>query len=286
MLTLALTVALVTAEPKVDELLVKFEQEFVLIEPGKGKFPVRYGMGRNADEPSERPLSQVTLPGPFSMAAYEVSQELFTAVMGSNPSRWPGPRNAVDNVSYAEAEQFCQQVTLLLRKRGLIEPTETVRLPSEAEWEYCCRAGSESLYSFGDDPAELDDYGWHHGNAAGNDPPVGAKQPNAWGLYDMHGYLWEWCADYWNASHEGAAPDGRARRGRGDARKRVLRGGSWKDSPERLYSSSRRSAYVTTRDDALGFRCVLSEQTAEPLPVSSGRLPADSSTLGTRLPSR
>ena len=272
MLTVALSVALLTAEPARDELLQQFRQEFVAIEPGKGKFPVRFSLGRNADEPNERPVRQITLSRPFYMAAYEVPQNLYEAVLGYNPSRWPGPRNAVENVSYEEADRFCSAATKLMREQGLVSPTQVIRLPSEAEWEYCCRAGSDSLYCFGDDPTELDDYAWYQGNAAGNDPPVGAKQPNAWGLYDMHGYLWEWCGDYWHSNHEGAASDGTMRRGRGDKRKRVVRGGSWKDPAERVNSAARRSAFFSTRDDALGFRCVLSEEIeTDTVPEVSGR---------------
>jgi len=96
--------------------------------------------------------------------------------------------------------EFCSKATELLRKAELIKPDQAIRLPSEAEWEYAARAGSKSVYSFGDDAKTLGDYAWSTHNAAGNDPAVGAKRPNAWGLFDVHGYLWEWCADNW---HEG-----------------------------------------------------------------------------------
>jgi gluconolactonase len=103
----------------------------------------------------------------------------------------------------------------------------------------------------------LDDYGWHTGNAAGNDPPVGAKKPNAWGLYDIHGYLWEWCQDPAHESYRDSPTDGSAWLAGGDAARRVVRGGSWKDPAERLTSSYRGLLPKDTKDDAVGLRCVL-----------------------------
>ena len=100
-----------------------------------------------------------------------------------------------------------------------------IRLPTEAEWEYACRAGTTTAYSFGDDVKQLGDYAWFKGNAKGNDPPVGKKKPNPWGLYDMHGYIWEWCADAWHPSYEGAPSNGSAWDA-ADAKERVIRGGA------------------------------------------------------------
>jgi formylglycine-generating enzyme required for sulfatase activity len=163
-------------------------------------------------------------------------------------------------LSFAEAEEFCRKVSELLRAADLIGKEELVRLPSEAEWEFCARAGTKTKYSFGDDAREIDDYAWHRGNAAGNDPPVGAKKPNPWKLYDMHGYLWEWCQDVWHDSYEGAPANGAAWTTGGDPKRRVLRGGSWKDKPDELTSSYRRAAPTDLRDDAVGLRCVLARQ--------------------------
>jgi formylglycine-generating enzyme required for sulfatase activity len=148
-----------------------------------------------------------------------------------------------------------------MRSAGLIESNQVIRLPSEAEWEYAARAGTATRYSFGDDVSAIDDYAWHTGNAAGNDPPVGAKKPNAWGLYDVHGYLWEWCADStWHADYQDAPTDGSPWSEGGDAGRRVLRGGSWKDPAEQLTSAYRRAAVATLRDDAVGLRCVLAAE--------------------------
>ena len=105
-------------------------------------------------------------------------------------------------LSYEDGVEFCRRATEAMRVAKLITTQQVIRLPSEAEWEYAARAGSSTRYSFGDASEMLGDYAWFTGNAAGNDPAVGAKRPNAWQLYDMHGYLWEWCADAWHDNYE------------------------------------------------------------------------------------
>lgn len=249
-------------------LLQTFVDEFVPITPGRGEFPQKFRMGSDGSD-AERPVHEVTLAGDFSMAKYEVPQNLYEAVMGANPSRWKGPRNSAEMMSWGEALEFCRKVTRMLRDEKLIDADAEVRLPTEAEWEYCCRAGTTTAYSFGDQAQAdgdegnkatlLDPYGWHTGNAAGNDPPVGALQPNPWGLYDVHGYLAEFCLDSWHADYTGAPGDGTAwGHDPGQARGSVaIRGGSWKDGYADLRSSSRKPLGVNMRDDAVGFRCVL-----------------------------
>ncbi len=175
---------------------------------------------------------------PFAMGKYEVTQDLWQAVLGANPSKWKGARNSVEMLSQSESQKFCSEVTRSLQEAGLIKHGEVVRLPTEEEWEFAARAGTKTKYSFGDDATKLRDYGWFNGNAAGNDPPVGAKKPNAFGLYDMHGYLWEWAVGT-------------------DAKQGVVRGGSWKDAAELLTSDSRQVVQPALRDDAVGLRCVL-----------------------------
>lgn len=211
------------ADPASADVLKTFRDEFVAIAPGQGKFPAAVKIG----DPKDR------LGPPFSMSKYEVTQELWEAVMGNNPSKWKGKRNAAEMFTYEDAEHFCRRATVLMRKAKLIESNETIRLPNETEWSYCCRAGTTTKYSFGDDVKMLGDYAWFTGNAAGNDPPVGAKMPNAWGFYDMHGYLWEFC--------EGA----------------VTRGGSWKEKAELLESDLRVVVSPTLARDDIGMRCVL-----------------------------
>jgi len=248
------------------QLLKTFDGEFVEITLGKGKFPASFVMGSSDGPATERPPTKITFQHSFSMAKYEVPQNLYEAVMGSNPSRWTGPRNSVEMFDFAEAQQFCQKITQQLRQEKLLSDEEEVRLPTEAEWEYCCRAGSTTRYSFGEEAQKpgdagktariLDDFGWHTGNAAGNDPPVGALKPNAWGLYDMHGYLWEFVADDWHDSHQGAASDGSARRAKGKTSSPVVRGGSWMETFDLLTSSARRTVPADFKRADLGFRCV------------------------------
>ena len=273
---LALCFAADPIAPESLELLKTFRDEFVAITPGQGNFPATFVMGGPEDGPkSQLPRHEVTFNYAFSIARHEVPQNLWQAVMGNNPSRWKGKRNAVEMLTFAEAEEFCRKVTNKLREAKLISDKQVVRLPSEAEWEYCCRAGETTLYSFGDDETKLDAFAWYTGNAAGNDPPVGAKKPNAWGLYDMHGYLWEWCADAWHDNYVDAPTDGRPWLSE-DAKQRVLRGGSWKDKADQLTCAARRAGNHDLKDDAVGLRCVLAEGETFTAAPASAIVPADS----------
>ena len=130
-----------------------FDEQVSCIEitPGRGKFPQSFQMG-SADGPAaEKPRHEVTLKHSFSIAKYEVPQNLYEAVMGENPSRWKGPRNSAEMMTWRDAEEFCRKLSARLREAKLIAAEEDIRLPSEAEWEYCCRAGTETAYSFGDE---------------------------------------------------------------------------------------------------------------------------------------
>jgi formylglycine-generating enzyme required for sulfatase activity len=259
-LLLTMTALISQASDQQLPLLKTFREEFIAVTPGKDGFPASFTMGADQGESAEQPAHRVTLAHAFQIARYEVPQNLWETVMGSNPSRWKGPRNSVEELSFDEAEAFCEKVTRLMRAANLIAADEVIRLPSEAEWEYVARAGTTTRYSFGDDASQLGQFGWFNGNAAGNDPPVGAKQPNAWKLYDVHGYLWEWCRDSWHADYRQAPQEGGVWHAGGDASKRVLRGGSWKDPADRLTSTYRRAASKDLRDDAVGLRCVLSKE--------------------------
>jgi len=240
-----------------DEVLKQFVEELVPLTPGKGKFPATFTMGSDdKDSPAtEKPAVKITLKTPFAIGRYETTQELYEHIMGKNPSKFKGRRNAVDSVSWEDAQDFCKKLTAELRKSKLIAENEIIRLPSEAEWEYACRAGTSTRWSFGDKAADLKDYAWFHGNAKDEDPPVGKKKPNPWGLYDMHGYVWEWCADAWAPTHLGAASDGSPRVSQ-TVKDRVIRGGSWGDNAERTQSAYRSGAALDNRDDRIGFRCV------------------------------
>jgi formylglycine-generating enzyme required for sulfatase activity len=242
-----------------DAILRRFVDEFVLLTPGKGKFPASFKMGTDGGAADAKPVHTVTFGYPFAVAKYEVTQELYEAIMGKNPSRWKGKRNSVEMMSWDEANDFCKKVTAELRQKKLIGEKEVIRLPSEAEWEYACRAGTTTAYSFGDDVKQLGDFAWFNGNAKGNDPPVGAKKPNPLELDDMHGYVWEWCADAWRDTLEGTPADGSPRQ-IDAAKERVLRGGSWADEADKARSAYRHHKPADFRSDAVGFRCVRAKQ--------------------------
>jgi formylglycine-generating enzyme required for sulfatase activity len=257
-------------KPDRAKILKTFREEFVSITPGKGVFPASFEMGSAEGDASELPRHQVRFAYEFQMAKYEVPQNLHEAVMEKNPSVWGGPRNSVEMVSFQDAQAFCTKATQLLREAKLIEQNELIRLPSEAEWEYCCRAGTNTAYCFGDKAQGKDDqgvaasvlgeFGWHTGNAAGNDPPVGALKPNAWGLYDMHGYLWEYVSDGWHRDYQKAPQDGSSWEPDQNKLPRIIRGGSWRDPFGQLRSATRRSTPDHVKSDAIGFRCVLAKK--------------------------
>lgn len=245
-------------EPAELPLLKRFLEECIAITPGDG-FPARGIQLGTASPRDELPQITIEMQRKFRISKYEVTQELYQLIMGENPSRWKGPRNSVEMMTLAEAQEFCRRLTAKLHENKLLEATQQVRLPSEVEWEYCCRAGTTTRYSFGDKATSDDDKGklasvldafaWHTGNAAGNDPPVGALKPNPWGLYDMHGYLSEFVtADPLLQQITGNTSD---------KDQVIIRSGSWKDHYSRLTSSARSLIPADTRDDAIGFRCVI-----------------------------
>ena len=207
-------------------------------------------MGSSPQEPgradSEGPQYKVTISKAFQMGACEVTQEQYEAVMGKNPSACKGPANPVEQVSWEEAMEFCKKVSAKTGQR--------VRLPTEAEWEYACRAGTRTRFNSGDEETDLADSGWYVENSDKKTHPVGQKKPNAFGLYDMHGNVWEWCADWYEeryAPAQSVDPQGPS-----TGRYRVLRGGSWHSGPQYCRSAKRYSHAPEERYDSLGFRVV------------------------------
>jgi formylglycine-generating enzyme required for sulfatase activity len=171
----------------------------------------------------------------------------------------------VESVSWLDAINFCNALS---RKEGLTPfyrvqgETAVVpdwngpgyRLPTEAEWEYACRAGSTTRYSFGDDAADLGAFAWYDGNSDGKTHPVGQKRPNAWGLYDMHGNVWEWCWDAYEADYYSKKPPAADPLGPSQAASRVSRGGGWNFSPQNCRSAHRSGGEPGFRGNFLGFR--------------------------------
>jgi formylglycine-generating enzyme required for sulfatase activity len=190
----------------------------------------------------------------FAIGKYPLTQAQYEAVMGTNPSNFANnPQNPVENVSWDDAQAFCKKLSQITGK--------TYRLPTEAEWEYACRAGTTTRYYFGDDANQLGDYAWYNGNSQDTTHPVGQKKPNAWGLYDMSGNVWEWCEDNWHNSYKNAPSDGSAWL-TNDNNLKLLRGGSWVNPPANCRSASRYNGIVLNvfrRDvhySSVGFRVV------------------------------
>jgi formylglycine-generating enzyme required for sulfatase activity len=207
--------------------------------------------GQGTEE--ERPQHEVTIAKPFAVGKYEVTFAEWDACVAAggcpeaSDSNWGRGERPVINVSWDDAQQY---VAWLSRLTG-----KTYRLLSEAEWEYAARAGTTTLYSFGEDEAALDEYAWYHDNSNGKTQPVGKKKPNRFGLHDMHGNVWEWVEDLWHASYDGAPLDGSAWVEGSRLSSRVLRGGSWDYDPANLRSTVRHWFTKVTRSDyGLGFR--------------------------------
>lgn len=177
------------------------------------------------------------------MGKYEVTQAQYRSVMGSNPSNFNGDNLPVENISWDDAVEFCRKLSLITGKQ--------YRLPTEAEWEYACRAGTTGDYT-----GSINVMGWYGKNSNSRTHPVGMKQANAWGLYDMHGNLWEMCADRYHDSYNGAPADGSAWLSGGDSRLRILRGGSWRIDVSYLRSAHRAKPSPEYSSDDYGFRVV------------------------------
>jgi len=202
-------------------------------------------MGSNDGVANEKPVHEVTLEQAYYLGKYEVTQEQWVEIMGENPSYFKGDNNPVEYVSWNDVQEF-------VKKLNAKEGTDKYRLPSEAEWEYAARAGTTTAYSFGDSSSILGDYAWYSGNSGSKTHPVGQKKPNPWGLYDMHGNVWEWCQDSWHSDYEGAPTDGSA--WDGSSSSRVSRGGSWDFNAGNCRSAYRYGLYPDYRGGSFGFR--------------------------------
>jgi formylglycine-generating enzyme required for sulfatase activity len=195
--------------------------------------PGTFRMGSPTNEvdryDGEGPQTEVTISRGFWMGKYEVTQGEYLAVMGTNPSSFTGDTNLpVEMVTWYDATNYCATLTQRERGVGRIGTNSVYRLPTEAEWEYACRGWTSTRFSYGDDPGytNLTLYAWYYGNRGGTIHPVGQKLPNPWGLYDMHGNVWEWCQDWWSYNLPGGIavdPQGPPPTGVF----RVIRGGGW-----------------------------------------------------------
>jgi len=186
---------------------------------------------------------KVTITKDFWLQTTEVIQAQYEEIMENNPSYFKGKDLPVEQVSWWDAVEFCERLS---EKEG-----KEYRLPTEEEWEYACRAGSQTRYSFGDDEGRFGEYAWYDANSDSKTHSVGQKKPNVWGLYDMHGNVWEWCRDRWGSYPSGEYPTGTV----AGSNIKVLRGGSWVNYPLNLRSANRGRNYPDYRINCNGFRC-------------------------------
>ena len=204
-------------------------------------------MGSEKGHVNEKPVHKVTITKPFFLGKFEVTQEQWQAVMGTNPSRFKGPKRPVESVSWDDCQIFLKKLTEKM-------PGRKFGLPAEAQWEHACRAGTATELYYGDNPSGMIDYAWWADNTS-ETRPVGEKKPNAWGLYDMYGNVWEWCADWWAeyTASEAINPAGPA-----SGSCRVLRGGAWSSPVEICHSASRIIYFAPGyRHRIAGFRVAL-----------------------------
>jgi len=206
----------------------------------------------------EGPLTAVTISRGFWMGIHEVTQEEYEERMGTNPSAFSSNLlRPVEQVSWNEAQSYCAALTEHERAAARIPVNSLYRLPTEAEWEYACRAWTSTRFSHGDDPNyhALSAYAWHWHNSGLTTQPVGQKLPNPWGLHDLHGNVWEWCQDGWSDRLPGGTVIDPSRPATGS--ERVLRGGGWSYEPKNCRSASRTRASAGDRYRGFGFRTVL-----------------------------
>jgi formylglycine-generating enzyme required for sulfatase activity len=213
------------------------------------------------------PQHAVEIARLFYLGGCPVTQSQYQAVMGGNPSYFKGSDDLpVENVSWFEAVAFCNTLSEREKRTPFyrIDGSEVTalggdgyRLPTEAEWEYACRAGTTTLYPFGDDPDALGEFAWYGKNSKKKTHAVGEKKPNAWGLHDMLGNVWEWCADWYDANPYASMTP--AYPGAYLTTYRVIRGGGWHCYPRVCRSANRSGSLPAYRYDFLGFRVARGE---------------------------
>ncbi len=228
-------------------------------ELGLALIPVAAGsfqMGSNDGAGDEKPVHSVTISKPFWMGKYEVTQGEYEALMGKNPSKFKADRNPVEKVSWNDAVSFCGKLTERERKAGRLPSGYEYRLPTEAEWEYAARGGDKGRgykYAGADNAGDV---AWYSDSSGKKTHPVGGKQPNELGLYDMSGNVWEWCYDWYDSDYYkqsgGSDPVNESK-----ASDRVVRGGSWGNSAGNVRSALRYRIRLVGTDDGLGFRVCL-----------------------------
>jgi len=219
--------------------------ELLRIEPGE--FTMGSPQSEKGHAPNEEPARRVRISRAFYLGRFEITRAQYRAVMGEPRGGADGDTLPINNINYTDAQEFCRRLSSAAKV--------TVRLPTEAQWEYACRAGTQTPYYSGSTEADLARVGWYSGNSEGKAHGVGLKQNNAWGLNDMHGNVWEYCADFIEdyATMAGTDPVGRV-----TPRHGAMRGGGWMNGPEDCRAATR-----LISDDMFGgagFRITVSAQ--------------------------
>ena len=213
-------------------------------------------LGRNSNEKQHK----VELTKGFWLGKYEVTQAQWYAVMGTDPSYFKGSRRPVEQINYNDALAFCQRLTEIERTEGRLPEGYKYTLPTEAQWEYACRAGTETALCNGDaTEVNMNEVGWYYSNSGGGTHSVGQKKPNAWGFYDMHGNVWEWCLD-WYGAYLLTDPNTAEKdpKGSDTGSDRVFRSGSWLHGTDLCRSALRNHEPQVNGYYTLGFRVALS----------------------------
>ncbi len=225
------------------------EMEFILVPPGE--FDMGSSMREKRRKLWESPVHRVKLEKPFYLGKYPVIQAQWQRIMGNNPSYFKGDGLPVENVSWEEVQEF-------LRKLNEMENVRSYRLPTEAEWECTARAGTTTVYSFGEEATKLYEYAWFLKNSELRTHPTGLKKPNPWGFYDMYGNVGEWVQDEYHISYKGAPSDGSAWENPFSSALskpvRIRRGGGWNGNAGCCRSAERLFAAQDRRFNSLGFR--------------------------------
>ncbi len=208
----------------------------------------------------------VTITRDFWIGKYEVTQHEYATITGRNPSHYVGDSNRpVEKVTFFDASNYCAKVTQLERAAGRLPSDLEYRLPTEAEWEYACRAGATNLFNFGDDKEVADQYAWTAENCEATTHPVGQKKPNAWGLYDTHGNVWEWCLDWFEPYPAKAVTDPA---GPATSKYKVFKGGGWNQDVDYARASSRFMMSASNGIHFVGFRLLLGPPAPQPTPAT------------------
>ncbi len=248
------------------EITNSIGMKFVFISAGTFKMGAPAGdVGSfNAKQHLVAKKREVTLTKSYYLGVYEVTQDEYEKVMGNNPSKFRGEKNPIEMMSWIDAVSFCKKVSEIPEEKAA---GREYRLPTEAEWEYACRAGSTTSFSYGDTAESLGEYAWFNENLEAMTHPVGEKKPNRWGLYDMHGNVNEWCQDL----HEASYPKGPATDPQGPTigSFHVLRGGDWRSIPAYCTSTHRSTFVPTSGSPHNGFRVAMSLSAKQPETTSS-----------------